>query len=158
MSDLSIIIDGVKFNFRVGLLVKMKKQVLVECNQDYDFVVLPGGRVKTLESSEDALIREINEEMKIDLTNYNLEFICIDENFFELDNIKYHELYFIYKIEIDENNEDFKDGMINYDSKVNYYKWVDILDLKEVNLLPKSLINIIDSNGIHHNIQNSQYP
>ena len=153
MSDLSIIIDGVKFNFRVGLLVKLKKQVLVECNQDYDFVVLPGGRVKTLESSEDALIREINEEMKIDLTNYNLEFICIDENFFELDNIKYHELYFIYKIEIDENNEDFKDGMINYDSKVNYYKWVDILDLKEVNLLPKSLINIIDSNGIHHNIQ-----
>lgn len=153
MSDLSIIIDGVKFNFRVGLLVKMKKQVLVECNQDYDFVVLPGGRVKTLESSEDALIREINEEMKIDLTNYNLEFIGIDENFFELDNIKYHELYFIYKIEIDENNEDFKDGMINYDSKVNYYKWVDILDLKEVNLLPKSLINIIDSNGIHHSIQ-----
>lgn len=153
MSDLSIIIDGVKFNFRVGLLVKMKKQVLVECNQDYDFVVLPGGRVKTLESSEDALIREINEEMKIDLTNYNLEFICIDENFFELDNIKYHELYFIYKIEIDENNEDFKDGMINYDSKVNYYKWVDILDLKEVNLFPKSLINIIDSNGIHHSIQ-----
>lgn len=153
MSDLSIIIDGVKFNFRVGLLVKMKKQVLVECNQDYDFVVLPGGRVKTLESSEDALIREINEEMKIDLTKYNLEFIGIDENFFELDNIKYHELYFIYKIEIDENNEDFKDGMINYDSKVNYYKWVDILDLKEVNLLPKSLINIIDSNGIHHSIQ-----
>lgn len=153
MSDLSIIIDGVKFNFRVGLLVKMKKQVLVECNQDYDFVVLPGGRVKTLESSEDALIREINEEMKIDLTNYNLEFIGADENFFVLDNIKYHELYFIYKIEIDENNEDFKDGMINYDSKVNYYKWVDILDLKEVNLLPKSLINIIDSNGIHHSIQ-----
>lgn len=153
MSDLSIIIDGVKFNFRVGLLVKMKKQVLVECNQDYDFVVLPGGRVKTLESSEDALIREINEEMKIDLTNYNLEFIGADENFFELDNIKYHELYFIYKIEIDENNEDFKDGMINYDSKVNYYKWVDILDLKEVNLFPKSLINIIDSNGIHHSIQ-----
>lgn len=153
MSDLSIIIDGVKLNFRVGLLVKMKKQVLVECNQDYDFVVLPGGRVKTLESSEDALIREINEEMKIDLTKYNLEFIGIDENFFELDNIKYHELYFIYKIEIDENNEDFKDGMINYDSKVNYYKWVDILDLKEVNLLPKSLINIIDSNGIHHSIQ-----
>lgn len=153
MSDLSIIIDGVKFNFRVGLLVKMKKQILVECNQDYDFVVLTGGRVKTLESSEDALIREINEEMKIDLTKYNLEFIGIDENFFELDNIKYHELYFIYKIEIDENNEDFKDGMINYDSKVNYYKWVDILDLKEVNLLPKSLINIIDSNGIHHSIQ-----
>ena len=30
---------------------------------------------------------------------------------------------------------------------------IDILDLKEVNLLPKSLINIIDSNGIHHNIQ-----
>ena len=153
MSDLSIIIDGVKFNFRVGLLVKKKKQVLVECNPDYDFVVLPGGRVKTLESSEDALIREINEEMKIDLTNYNLEFIGIDENFFELDNIKYHELYFIYKIEIDENNDNFKDGMINYDSKVNYYKWINILDLKGVNLLPKSLINIIDSNGIHHSIQ-----
>ena len=153
MSDLSIIIDGIKFNVRVGLLIKRRSDILIECNSDYDFVVLPGGRVKTLESSKDALIREINEEMKIDLTNYNLEFIGIDENFFELDNIKYHELYFIYKIEIDENNEDFKDGMINYDSKVNYYKWINILDLKEVNLLPKSLISIIDSNGIHHSIQ-----
>lgn len=153
MSDLSIIIDGIKFNVRVGLLIKRRRDILIECNSDYDFVVLPGGRVKTLESSKDALIREINEEMKIDLTNYNLEFICIDENFFELDNIKYHELYFIYKIELDENNDDFKDGMINYDSKVNYYKWINILDLKEVNLLPKSLISIIDSNGIHHSIQ-----
>lgn len=153
MSDLSIIIDGIKFNVRVGLLIKRRSDILIECNSDYDFVVLPGGRVKTLESSEDALIREINEEMKIDLTNYNLEFIGIDENFFELDNIKYHELYFIYKIEIDENNDDFKDCMINYDSKVNYYKWINILDLKEVNLLPKSLISIIDSNGIHHSIQ-----
>lgn len=153
MSDLSIIIDGIKFNVRVGLLIKRRSDILIECNSDYDFVVLPGGRVKTLESSEDALIREINEEMKIDLTNYNLEFIGIDENFFELDNIKYHELYFIYKIEIDENNADFKDGMINYDSKVNYYKWINILDLKGVNLLPKSLISIIDSNGIHHSIQ-----
>lgn len=153
MSDLSIIIDGIKFNVRVGLLIKRRSDILIECNSDYDFVVLPGGRVKTLESSKDALIREINEEMKIDLTNYNLEFIGIDENFFELDNIKYHELYFIYKIEIDENNDDFKDGMINCDSKVNYYKWINILDLKEVNLLPKSLISIIDSNGIHHSIQ-----
>ena len=153
MSDLSIIIDGIKFNVRVGLLIKRRSDILIECNSDYDFVVLPGGRVKTLESSKDALIREINEEMKIDLTNYNLEFIGIDENFFELDNIKYHELYFIYKIELDENNDDFKDGMINYDSKVNYYKWINILDLKEVNLLPKSLISIIDSNGIHHSIQ-----
>ena len=153
MSDLSIIIDGIKFNVRVGLLIKRRSDILIECNPDFDFVVLPGGRVKTLESSEDALIREINEEMKIDLTNYNLEFIGIDENFFELDNIKYHELYFIYKIEIDENNDDFKEGMINYDSKVNYYKWINILDLKGVNLLPKSLINIIDSNGIHHSIQ-----
>ena len=153
MSDLSIIIDGIKFNVRVGLLIKRRSDILIECNSDYDFVVLPGGRVKTLESSKDALIREINEEMKIDLTNYNLEFIGIDENFFELDNIKYHELYFIYKIEIDENNDNFKDDMINYDSKVNYYKWINILDLKEVNLLPKSLISIIDSNGIHHSIQ-----
>ena len=153
MNDLSIIVNDVKFNFRVGLLVKKQKQVLVECNPDYDFVVLPGGRVKTLERSDDALIREINEEMKIDLTNYNLEFIGINENFFELDNVKYHKLYFIYKIEIDENNDDFKDCLINYDSKDNYYKLFDILDLKEVNLLPKSLINKIDSNGIHHSIQ-----
>ena len=72
MSDLSIIIDGIKFNVRVGLLIKRRSDILIECNPDFDFVVLPGGRVKTLESSEDALIREINEEMKIDLTKYNL--------------------------------------------------------------------------------------
>ena len=127
MNDLSIIIDNVKFNYRVGLLVKKNDDVLVECNPNYDFVVLPGGRVKTLESSEDALIREINEKMKIDLTNYKLNFICVDENFFELDNVKYHELYFVYRIEINENNTDFKENMINYDSKINYNKWVNII-------------------------------
>lgn len=153
MNDLSIIIDNVKFNYRVGLLVKKNDDVLVECNPNYDFVVLPGGRVKTLESSEDALIREINEEMKIDLTNYKLNFICVDENFFELDNVKYHELYFVYRIEINENNTDFKENMINYDSKINYYKWVNINDLKKVNLLPTSLISSMGISGIQHNIQ-----
>ena len=62
MKDLSVMIDNVKFNYRAGLLIEKGNKVLVECNPAIDFVTLPGGRVQTLESSMDALKREIKEE------------------------------------------------------------------------------------------------
>ena len=53
--DLSIMVENVKFNYRAGLMITKNNKVLVECNPVYDFVTIPGGRVKTLESSIDAL-------------------------------------------------------------------------------------------------------
>ena len=95
--DLSILVGDVKFNYRVGLMICKGDSLLVECNPNNDFVTLPGGRVKTLESSLDTLKRELKEEMQIDILDNEVKIKALIENFFKMDNIKYHELYVLYK-------------------------------------------------------------
>ena len=147
MKDLSLMIDDVKFNYRAGLLIERNGKVLVECNPEIDFVTLPGGRVKSLESSFDALKRELGEEMGIELNKDEVQMRAVIENFFEMDNKKYHELYFLYKLEVKSKDERFKNDMKNIDSKASYYKWVDKDKLDEVNLLPVVLRDIAKVNG-----------
>ena len=60
--DLSIMIDDAKLNVRVGAILRYKGKILVEKNTSVDFGVVPGGRIKTMESTRDALIREVREE------------------------------------------------------------------------------------------------
>ena len=140
--DLSLMVGNVKFNYRAGLLITKNNKVLVECNPDYDFVTIPGGRVKTKESSIDALIRELEEEMHITISKEEVRFKSVIENFFELDNKDYHELFFLYKLNVEDKDDRFMEDMINYDSEKSYYKWVDKDKLHEVNLLPKPIRNI----------------
>lgn len=140
--DLSLMVGNVKFNYRAGLLITKNNKVLVECNPDYDFVTIPGGRVKTKESSIDALIRELEEEMHITISKEEVRFKSVIENFFELDNKDYHELFFLYKLNVQDKDDRFMEDMINYDSEKSYYKWVDKDKLDEVNLLPKPIRKI----------------
>ncbi len=153
MTDLSLMIDDVKFNFRSGLMVSNGEEVLVECNPDFDFVTLPGGRVKTLESTIETLKREIKEEMGIILKDEEVYLTSVIENFFEFDNKKYHELYFLYRLDIKNDNR-FKEDMKNMDSKNSYYKWVNKNKLKEVNLLPEVLVKIAKTDKFSHFINN----
>lgn len=147
MKDLSLMIDNVKFNYRVGLLIEKGNKVLVECNPAIDFVTLPGGRVQTLESSMDALKREIKEEMNIELDSERIKMRALIENFFEMDEKKYHELYFLYKLKITSKDTEFKKDMKNIDSKASYYKWVKKEDLEKENLLPVVLRDLVMRNG-----------
>lgn len=147
MKDLSVMIDNVKFNYRAGLLIEKGNKVLVECNPAIDFVTLPGGRVQTLESSMDALKREIKEEMNIELDSERIKMRALIENFFEMDEKKYHELYFLYKLKVTSKDTEFKKDMKNIDSKASYYKWVKKEDLEKENLLPVVLRDLLMRNG-----------
>ena len=146
MKDISIMIDDVKFNYRVGLIIEKGSKVLVEFNPEIDFVTLPGGRVQTTESSLEALKREIQEEMGIKLDTRELKMKALIENFFEFDNKKYHEIYILYKIRITGNNKAFTTNMKNMDSKASYYKWVKKDELDKANLLPVVLRDTVKNN------------
>ncbi len=145
MKDLSIMIDNVKFNYRAGLLIERGNKILVECNPKIDFVTLPGGRVKVLESTIETLIREINEEMNIKLDENEFKMNAIIENFFNMDDKKYHELYVLYRMKVSRGDKRFRKDMKNIDSESSYYKWVDKDKLAEVNLLPVTLRDIANS-------------
>lgn len=147
MKDVSVMIDNVKFNYRAGLIIECGNEILVEVNPDIDFVTLPGGRVKTLESSKEGLKREIKEELDFSIKEKDLCLRGIIENFFEFDNKKYHELFFLYKITIDKEHKLYGREIVNKDSEKSYFKWVKKSDLTKVNLLPKVLRTWVKTDG-----------
>ena len=152
-NDLSTMIDDIKLNIRVGAIIQYQNKILIEKNKNVDFSVIPGGRIKTLENSKEALIREIKEELGIDLSNEKFEMISLIENFFEFDNKKYHELYFVYKIDL-KQDYDIKDGMTNLDNQESSYYLLNQEEFQKTNILPNILKEIILTKEFKHYIVN----
>ena len=71
-----------------------------------------------------------------------------------MDDIKFHELYFLYKLVLDKEDKRFKDNMKNNDSKANYFKLVDIEGIDQVNILPKVLKKIIKEKNFNNYVVN----
>ena len=142
--DLSTMIGDVKLNIRVGAILEYQNKILIEKNKAIDYCVLPGGRIHTLESTEEAIIRELKEELGIDISYKKIKIISIIENFFEKDNKKYHELYYLYKIELD-NDYNIKDGFENIDNNDSDFYWYTKEQFKTNNILPGILKEIIDN-------------
>lgn len=144
MKDISVMIDDVKFNFRVGVIFENNGRILLERGDNIDFSVIPGGRVQTLETVKQTLIREVKEELEIDISQEEIKFVSIIENFFIMDGTKYHELYYVFKIKLDDDNIITKqNNFINKDSGKSSYTWVDIDKLDGVKILPVQLKEII---------------
>ena len=154
MKDLSMMVDDVKFNYRVGLIIELDGKVFVEVNPNNSFVTIPGGRVHTLEYTKETVIREAYEEIGIKLNKNDLNLHAVIENYFEMDDIKFHEVYFLYKLVLDKEDKRFKDNMKNNDSKANYFKLVDIEGIDQVNILPKVLKKIIKEKNFNNYVVN----
>ena len=154
--DLSMMIEDIKFNYRAGLMIQKDDSILVEVNPDIDFVTIPGGRVKTMESSLAALQRELKEEMQVDILDTEVKMKALIENFFEMNGKKYHELYILYKTTVDDYDTRFTNDMINHDSDASYYKWVKISDLAKENLLPV-VLRTLSNDDKFQNIINDDF-
>lgn len=68
------------FNHRVAAVIVWDNKILAQKNTDTNEYYLPGGRVSFGESSADAVIREIREELKITVKDYKP--LWINECFF----------------------------------------------------------------------------
>ena len=142
--DLSTMIGDVKLNIRVGAILEYNEKILIEKNKALDYCVLPGGRIHTLESTEEALIRELKEELGIDISKEKITMFSIIENFFVKENKKYHELYYLYKVELDKNYN-IKDGFENIDNNDSDFYWYTREEFQDNNILPSILKDIIDN-------------
>ena len=147
--DISIMIDNIKFTFRVGCIMQYKNSIIIEKSPKFKHSVIPGGRVMTLEDTKSALLRELKEEMNIDFSDREITFHHIIENFFTMNNIKYHEIYFVYKLILNDEDEIVKNRnnrLMYFDSLGDWNEFVDIDKLVNVNILPAELKEIVKSN------------
>ena len=145
MKDLNLLIDGYRLNIRVGVIFKYHDKVLIEVRKDrVGNSVIPGGRIKIGEHSSDALIREIKEELNINLVKEKLEYVKAEEELFEFDNQQVYEIFFIYKYPVDDTlyNQliQVKD---NLDNHITEYLFVNYDEFDKYDLLPLEIREII---------------
>lgn len=144
-SDIALNIDNIFLNIRVGIIFKYQGKVLIEIRKDrVGNSVIPGGRLKIDELREAALKREIKEEMHYTLDDNKIKFIKTLEYFFDFDNKKYHELFFVYEYLMDERTyQDLLEIKENQDNFITDYIFIDYNQFDEVNLLPMEIRDII---------------
>ena len=142
--------DDYKFNVRSSCIIKDKKHEKVlltymRAIKDHNAFLLPGGRLEILENSEEAILREIKEEVGLNL-DYKL--VSIEENIVK--DTKFHMIEFIFYTEID-NFE----MLTNLDDGWDKFEIVEIKDIDNYDIRPKSVKNLIKENSyndIYHNV------
>lgn len=140
------------FKFRVsGVIIRNGKVLLVEMD-NAGFFCLPGGHVELGETTEEAMIREMKEETTKD--TYIKEYLGNIENFFvNKHNVSIHEIASYYLM-------DFKDDEIKDLSRIENdegtlvnlnFKWFDLKELKNVNIKPAYLRDILNKDNLVFN-------
>lgn len=129
--------EGV-FNYRVSALIIHDNKLLAMQDRNVDGYYLPGGRVKLHESLEDALVREIKEELSIEIKNYKPLFL--HQNFFLLEskNEKFHEIgvYFLVDIK-DTNLLERGNKFLKEEEHISHvFEWLDIDSLENQIIFP----------------------
>lgn len=153
--DLTLDVKNYKLNVRAAGVIIHNKKILVHRDVNKNHYCLPGGRVEIGENSAKTIEREIQEELgkQIELTGY----IATIENFFEMNESKYHEILFVHKVEFT-NEEDKKiDYTLHNVEGKEYlqYEWLDLDKIEEYNILPKCVKEVLRSRDFPvHKINN----
>ena len=143
-SDLSVFIDDIRLNIRVGVVMRHGDDVVLEFSNTAKHVVIPGGRMKIGEPSNVAIVREIEEEMGIKLDSSKLEMTKCFENFYSYQNYDNHEIYFIFNYELSrEELEQVLKLEKNKDNEDSYFKVVSRHSVEELFILPTSLVELL---------------
>ncbi|MCZ8534072.1 NUDIX hydrolase [Psychrobacillus psychrodurans] len=150
--DISFNTTEGRFNYRVaGLIVKDNKLLIMQ-DKGQPYFYVPGGRIKMNEKSEDAVKREIQEELGVEV-NVN-RMLWINENFFkeETSEEQFHEVCFFYLVELKEN-EDLKGNefVVDEEGKIHTYYWKTLDEIKYINLYPLFLRERIVDLPLHIN-------
>lgn len=89
-------VGEVRFNYRLSAVCSYQGHVLLNRSEDDAFWVLPGGRAETMETSREAIRREMREEVEQDVKVGRL--LWVVENFFTHGDRRFHELSLIYEV------------------------------------------------------------
>lgn len=144
--------EELNFKFRVsGIVIKDNKVLFVDMDNS-GFLCLPGGYVELGETTEQACLRELTEEVR---KNFKINKYCgVIENFFRNKfNKNIHEISFYYALtlldELDTTDftlmENDKGNIIKLD-----FKWIDLEEIENHDIRPEFLKKIL-KNSLNFN-------
>ena len=119
------------FGVRATALIVQNNQLLVTKEGDYFYTI--GGAIQVNESTEEAVVREVREELGVKAQAGQLAFVV--ENCFEQDGVSYHNIEFHYLVDLLEDAP----LTMQEDEKRQPCEWIDIDKLEDINLVPAFL-------------------
>ncbi len=136
--DISFKTECGRFNYRVCALILRDGKLLAMRDERTPYFYLPGGRVSMQETAEDALLREVKEELGIHARIERLLFI--NQSFFceDVSGERYHELCFYFLADtsgtdLAERGERFR----HYEREhTQDYEWIPFDRLKDAYIYP----------------------
>ena len=141
--DLTLDVENYKLNIRAAGVIIHNNKVLTHKNINKDHRALPGGRVEIGENSEQTVKRELEEELgkKVKTEGY----VATIENFFELEGKKYHEIFFIHRVEfVDKQDQEITYTLHNVEGKEYLnYEWIELDEIDKYNIVPACLKEIL---------------
>ena len=152
MRDIKYDRDNFSFAYRVSAIIynKDKTKILLFYGNDMEYYMLPGGKVHQLEKSEDAIKREIIEELGFD--NLKFDLVGISEEIVKDKKNDIHQITLTYKCiyEDEISKEPFK----SIESDWINFKWVDINELNNYKIHPSNVKELIkNSDSINHLVE-----
>lgn len=102
--DISFKYGNEKFNYRVCAMIISDGKILAMHDERSPYYYLPGGRVAIGETAENAVIREVQEELGV--TPKIVRPLWLNQAFFteDVDNLRYHELCIYFLMDIADTN------------------------------------------------------
>ena len=131
-----------RFNYRVAAIIETNDKILVHKFLDSDYWFLPGGRVQIGEIAQDAVLRELKEELDIEAKVSGFPFIV--ENLFRLSGELFHEICLFFNVDPG-TSELPKDHEIRDNVQ---FLWIHKSKINDYNLQPEFLKNTL--NGANH--------
>ena len=147
--------DEYVFSYRVaGICVQNEKVLLQKPTNDTAFA-FPGGHVAFGETNAQALIREFQEEISVDVSVGDLKWV--GEVFFPWGNKPCHQICLYYIVEVKSDNIPLEDVFIgkeqiegrNFNME---FHWVPLTELKNIEVYPTNAVELINriTNGVQH--------
>ena len=157
--DLSFQSGNQKFNYRVCAMMISDGKILAMHDERSPYYYLPGGRVAIGETAENAVIREVQEELGI--TPKILRPLWLNQAIFteDVDHLHYHELCIYFLMDITDTDLLTRGDTFtsNEGHRTHIFEWLPFHQLKDEYFYPiflkKDIFNLPDTFTIRTEIE-----
>lgn len=139
--DISFQIEAQKFNYRVCAMIISGNKILAMRDERSPYFYLSGGRVAMGETAEQAVVREVQEELGV--TPKIARPLWLNQAFFteDVDSLRYHELCIYFLMDISDTNLLEKGNVftLTEGKHIHTFEWLEFKRLKNEYFYPTFL-------------------